>query len=74
VTDARAVLSEKLLGTNSIPILNWTLELLKLGIEVLWGALYSMLDLESILIDVAVIVEVQTQTTKIWRTSVTKIG
>jgi hypothetical protein len=74
VTDARAVLSEKLLGTNSIPILNWTLELLKLGIEVLWGALYSMLDLESILIDVAVIVEVQTQTTKIWRASVTKIG
>ena len=65
MTDARAVLSEKLLGTNSIPILNWTLELLKLGIEVLWGALYSMLDLESILIDVAVIVEVQTQTTKI---------
>jgi hypothetical protein len=36
VTDARAVLSEKHLGTKFyIPILNWTLELLKLSIEVL---------------------------------------
>jgi hypothetical protein len=47
-----------------MPASNWTLELLKLGIEVLGGALYSMLNLESILIDVAVIVEVQKQKPK----------
>ena len=60
VTDARAVLSEILFGNRFYtPILNWTLELLKLNTGVLLGAFYSMLNLESILTKLAAVVEVK---------------
>jgi hypothetical protein len=65
VTDARAVPSEKLLGTNfDITILDWTLELLNLVQRFFKVLSMFLLNLESILIDVAVVVEVQTQKPK----------